>query len=411
MKTKQQIQNSEFKQTELGEIPRDWDVVKIQDIVKFERGTEPGRGNYNDKAMGIRFLRVADISGNRRDFIYTTSKKIKLCSQNDILIAFDGSPGIVKRGIVGAYSSGIRKVNLIKQNINLEFIYYILQTSYVQETIKEYSAAVTIKHASKSIPHIKIPLPPLQEQKSIAYVLSTVQEAKEKSERTIKSLKELKKSMMKHLFTYGVVPFDELDKVELKETEIGKMPKEWQIKKLGDIANLVMGQSPAGDTYNKEGKGIPFLQGKAEFGATSPTHIKYTSKPSKIAKKGSILLSVRAPVGAINIANIDYCIGRGLASLSMENNLFLFYLLDYFKPSIEKEGTGSTFKAISKPNLKNIRVFLPSSMEQEQISLILSSIDEKIESEENKKEAIEQLFMSLLHNLMTGKVRVKDLNF
>src|SRR3989338_5139186 len=90
---------------------------------------------------------------------------------------------------------------------------------------------------------------------------------------------------------------------DYKETELGELPKEWGVVKLGDKCNLVMGQSPDGETYNKEGNGMPFLQGKAEFGTLFPKHIKYTTKPAKIAKKGTILLSVRAPVGDVNIAD------------------------------------------------------------------------------------------------------------
>jgi type I restriction enzyme S subunit len=114
-------------------------------------------------------------------------------------------------------------------------------------------------------------------------------------------------------------------------------------------------------------------------------------------------------VGDVNIANIDYCIGRGLASISLTNgsNTFLFFLLSYLKSSIEKEGTGSTFKAINKSKIDNIKLPLPPLHIQQQIAEILKTVDDKIQAEENKKKALESLFKSMLHNLMTGKIKTK----
>jgi len=123
-------------------------------------------------------------------------------------------------------------------------------------------------------------------------------------------------------------------------------------------------------------------------------------------------MSVRAPVGDVNIADIEYCIGRGLVSISLINgdNQYLFYILVFFKPSIEKEGTGSTFKAINKSKLEDVNIPLPPLPEQQKIAEIMSAVDEKIRAEESKKKALEVLFKTLLHDLMTAKVRVHNLN-
>lgn len=196
-----------------------------------------------------------------------------------------------------------------------------------------------------------------------------------------------------------------------KMTEIGLMPEEWKIEKLVDAAKIIMGQSPPGESYNSIGEGVPFLQGKAEFGTISPKHVKYTKKPLKIAPRGSVLISVRAPVGDVNIADIDYCIGRGLASLSLYKgeNLFLFFLLCFLKNKIEREGFGSTFKAINKSRLQDFEIPFPPPSIQQKIVNILSTADQKIEIEQTRKKALEQLFKTLLHNLMTGKIRVNHL--
>jgi type I restriction enzyme S subunit len=199
-----------------------------------------------------------------------------------------------------------------------------------------------------------------------------------------------------------------------KETELGPLPEEWKVVRLGEVAEITMGQSPPGETYNTQGIGMPFLQGKAEFGRVYPIPIKYTEKPLKIGKTGSVLISVRAPVGDVNIANMDYCIGRGLASISFKNgygyNEYLFYCLQFLKPLLEKEGYGSTFKAINKEVLTKFQIQLPPLEEQQEIAQMLQSIDQRIEKEEKYKNALQNLFKSLLHNLMTGKIRVRVKN-
>jgi type I restriction enzyme S subunit len=252
-----------------------------------------------------------------------------------------------------------------------------------------------------------------------------------------------------------------------KQTEIGPIPVDWEVVRLGEVASLTMGQSPPSSTYNTDGDGLPFLQGKAEFGETYPTPIKWCSQPKKVAGRGSVLISVRAPVGDVNVARDDYCIGRGLAAINggqSLDNWFLFYLLILEKRRLEDKGTGSTFKSINKGVLQSFSVPLPSLPEQRRIAHVLSTIqraiagqddliaaarevkrslmqrlftygsspepastketeigevpghweivhmlsavDRKIEAEEQRKAALQALFKTMLHQLMTGQVRV-----
>jgi type I restriction enzyme S subunit len=201
--------------------------------------------------------------------------------------------------------------------------------------------------------------------------------------------------------------------IRFKQTEIGELPEEWEVVKLGEVAEVIMGQSPPGSSYNIEGFGIPFLQGKAEFGEKFPKHEKYTTKPQKIAKKGSILISVRAPVGDVNIANADYCIGRGLASVSMKNgnNEYLFYCLTYLKPTIEKIGCGSTFKAIRKNDLINLLIPLPPLEEQKRIARVLRLVDRVAEETRRIVNIYERAKRFALKRLLTrgiGHTRFKQ---
>ncbi|AEJ61482.1 restriction modification system DNA specificity domain-containing protein [Spirochaeta thermophila DSM 6578] len=169
------------------------------------------------------------------------------------------------------------------------------------------------------------------------------------------------------------------------------LPKGWQWAKLGDgqIATVVMGQSPPGTTYNEQGQGLPFYQGKADFGDVSPTPRVWCSAPKKTAEPGDILLSVRAPVGPTNLASHRCCIGRGLAAIRGERNALTLYLYFWFKhiePWLSEQGQGSTFKAIGKDILENIIVPLPPLPVQERIVEILQKADE---IRRKRKEALE----------------------
>ena len=191
---------------------------------------------------------------------------------------------------------------------------------------------------------------------------------------------------------------------EFKETKIGPIPVDWEAVQLGDVASFIMGQSPPSSTYNTNGEGLPFLQGKAEFGAICPTPVKWCSDPKKKAARDSILISVRAPVGDVNVAREDYCIGRGLAAINGEESLdnwFLFYLLILSKGRLEDKGTGSTFKSISRGVLDDFPIPLPPLPEQRRIAPVLSTIQRTIQAQGAVIAAAKELKRSLMQRLFT----------
>ncbi|WP_271628846.1 restriction endonuclease subunit S [Caldicellulosiruptor sp. DIB 104C] len=176
------------------------------------------------------------------------------------------------------------------------------------------------------------------------------------------------------------------------------MGSEWINVKLGDICNINMEQSPKSETYNENGEGLPFYQGRTDFGDRKPKVTKYCSHPMKIAEKGEVLLSVRAPVGDVNIANNKCCIGRGIAALSIikGDNRFLYYLLKANKTRWDNYSSGTVFPAISKDDIKNFEVYIPSNLyEQQKIASILSAFDDKIELNNEMNKTLEEIAQAI----------------
>ncbi len=173
---------------------------------------------------------------------------------------------------------------------------------------------------------------------------------------------------------------------------------EWKEYKLGDIAEINMGQSPDSKYYNNSGRGLPFLQGNRTFGLKYPTIDTYSTDAKKVAHRGDILFSVRAPVGDINVAHTDICIGRGLCSLRIKNgnNSFLYYLLHFIRKIIINAESGTVFGSVSKRDLENIEVYIPFSIdEQKQIASVLSSLDDKIDLLHRQNKTLEQIAETL----------------
>lgn len=152
----------------------------------------------------------------------------------------------------------------------------------------------------------------------------------------------------------------------------------WKIEKLGEVCDVIAGQSPPSSTYNTSGNGMPFFQGKADFGIVHPTARYWCTEPTKVSQPNDVLLSVRAPVGPTNLCDIESCIGRGLAAIRSTGKTDPRFVLYYFK-SIEKDlstkGNGSTFSAITTSDVKELQIPLPPLPIQQKIAAILDEAD------------------------------------
>ena len=225
----------------------------------------------------------------------------------------------------------------------------------------------------------------------------------------------------KTIYDYWFVQFDfPDDRGKPYKSSGGKMvydegidraiPAGWEVQTLSNIANITMGQSPSGSSFNEEKKGEIFFQGSTDFEWRFPTVRQYTTEPSRMAKKGDILLSVRAPVGTLNIADNDCCIGRGLAALRSKYGFdaYLFYVMEYFKSIFDRRNSsGTTFGSINKDDLSTLKLIYPTKEYLTKYDLIVSKYNEMILNNHKQNQQLIQLRDWLLPMLMNGQVSVK----
>ncbi|EJQ8854398.1 restriction endonuclease subunit S [Salmonella enterica] len=228
-------------------------------------------------------------------------------------------------------------------------------------------------------------------------------------------------AMAKMLYDYWFVQFDFPDgngkpykvsggKMEYNAKLKREIPAGWTVQTLSQIANITMGQSPAGESYNEDGIGTLFFQGSTDFGWLFPTPRQYTISPARMAKKGDILLSVRAPVGNMNIANADCCIGRGLAALNSKSGSdgFLFYVMKYFKQVFDRRNAeGTTFGSMTKDDLYSLQVVCPEPELLKRYDGIVSEYNKMIFTRSLENQDLIKLRDWLLPLLMNGQVTVK----
>jgi type I restriction enzyme S subunit len=180
--------------------------------------------------------------------------------------------------------------------------------------------------------------------------------------------------------------------------------------KLEDIADVTMGQSPKSEFYNSDGEGMPFLQGNRTFGTMYPTFDTYTTKVTKMAKAGDVIMSVRAPVGDLNFTPVDMCLGRGVCGIRMKNGnqKFLFYLLKYYMPLLLKKESGTVFGSVNRNDINGLEVDIPEDeSDQKIIARYLAMLDDMIEENEKiNKNLEEQIESFLIHALTSSETSI-----
>jgi len=420
---------TEFKDTEIGKIPKEWEVVKLGSIAKILSGnTAPQEEKYFKNGRNP-FIRVQHLKRLQEgkfpvnyDFIndYALSElKLKLFKKGCIIFPKSGeSIKLEKRAMLKEDSYVVNHLAVIEPiygSVDNLFLFYYLRKIKTSDYLTE---TTTPSLKLSTISNFLVPLPPLIEQQKIAEILSNVDEAIQKTDDIIANTERLKKGLMQELLTKGI------GHKEFKDTEIGRIPKEWEVKKLKEIAEqMYYGLSVSGvetptqyklittTSINKETFKID--EGKVPFCNLFTNEDKQTKKLAKyFVKKEDVLVSRSGTTGVVILVDKDY---KNMLFGSYLIKIKLNLLIDpkffwYFSQSLfywrQISSRGATIKNINLPILKNLQVPLPSLAEQQKVSEILSSIDEKLENLRREKTTLEKIKQWFMDVLLTGKIRV-----
>lgn len=253
--------------------------------------------------------------------------------------------------------------------VDNKYLYYLLsQQSFFDYVMTGAKGCKMPRGDKKQIMQWKICLPPIDEQKRIASILSALDDKIELNRRINENLEQQAQALFKHWFVDFEFPNADGKPYKsaggkLVDSELGAIPEGWKVGCLKDISNIIMGQSPKGESFNEQGNGIVFYQGRTQFGTRYPSVKLYTTEPTRYAEPFSVLLSVRAPVGDVNIATQRCCIGRGVASIQSLNgcNFFVFYIMRCtLQPLLQQyNGEGTVFGCINRKALEDIKIIIP----------------------------------------------------
>jgi len=418
--------------TNLGLVPSEWEIRLLEELtVSIVDGTHK-TPKYTKN--GVLFISTENLRPFSKEFDLSTYKKfisleehnilIKRCKpeKGDLLVAKCGTIGrtqLVRTDKEFNIFVGLALIKLKKNFVYPEFLEQLFNWHKYQNLMSINSPGSTRKTltlaALKKLPVI---LPPLPEQKKIAEILRTVDEAIEKVEEAIEGTKRLKKGLMQELLTKGI------GHREFKDTDIGRIPKEWEVVKLEEIAISIVDGTHKTPRYTKDG--IPFLSTEnlrpfgQQFDFSSYRKFISVEEHKELIKrckpeKGDLLIAKCGTIGRTQLIRTDeeFSIFVGLALLKLRKNLvypeFLEQLFNWcrYQKLMGVNSPGSTRKTLTLTALKKLPVILPPLPEQKQITEILMTVDKKLELLREKKKTLEQLKKGLMNDLLTGRRRVK----
>ena len=287
-----------------------------------------------------------------------------------------------------------------KQNCYPRFLYYILSDDKFFDYSTATGKGTKMPRGDKNaIMCYTVPDIPFEDQKKIANTLSALDDRITENKKINHHLEQMAQAIFKSWFV-DFEPFG------------GTMPSDWREGNLSEIATITMGQSPDGTSYREDGVGTVFYQGRAEFGSRFPTRRLFTTQPKRMASKGDILMSVRAPVGDLNVAYESCCLGRGLAGIQSNNGYqsFVLYTMFSLKSQLDMfNGEGTVFGSINKNALGALRVLIPANDVLSRFEKLVSPMDAAIETNYVECRNLEITRDTLLPRLMSGELSVADL--
>ncbi|QUH31391.1 restriction endonuclease subunit S [Vallitalea guaymasensis] len=415
-----------YKNTELGEIPVDWEVKQLKEICigNCEYGINAAAKEFENGS--IRYLRITDINNNynlsNKEIKTVNANESDICKyilkEKDIVFARTGNTTgksylYNKKDGILVFAGFLIKFSIDSKMYNAKFLKYYVQSTNYWKWVKRMSLRSGQPGInSKEYSLLQVPVPPLPEQQKIAFILSTVDQHIEETEALIEKTKELKIGLMRKLLTKGI------GHTEFKKTEVGEIPVEWEVKKLREVSEVVSGGTPSTNkqTFWLDGN-IPWatptdITSRSKYIRETNKNITYDglkNSSANLLPVGSILMTSRATIGEKSINTVPIATNQGFKSFVCKqslNNEFLYYLIDTLIPRLINLSSGSTFLEISKKEVENMKIQYPPLKEQIKIGGILLVIDDEIEEYNNKKEKLQYLKKGLMQQLLTGKKRV-----
>jgi type I restriction enzyme S subunit len=428
-------------------MPADWPTTRLGDLVTIKHGwafrSEHFAAELTGKPIVVNIGNFRYEGGFR--FESTTVKEYRgdypsqyELSPNDILLAMtcQTSDGVIL-GIPGripddgrCYLHNQRLGKVVVTNprlVDKGFLYWLFLSPKFNHELFVTSTGTKILHTAPSrIENFRFPLPPLPEQKAIAHILGTLDDKIELNRRMNETLEGIARALFKSWFmdfdpvrakaegrqpvgldaeTTGLFPDS------FQESELGLIPAGWRVSTIGDAFNLVMGQSPPGNTYNEEGFGLPFYQGRVDFGFRFPSRRVFCSAPTRRGKVNDTLVSVRAPVGDLNMASEECAIGRGVAAIRHASGArsFTYYFMQQFRDTLDLfNGEGTVFGSIGRRDFERLPVTAPPLSIINSFDLVASPFDDSIALIHRQNITLSELRDTLLPKLISGELRVPD---
>ncbi len=407
-------------------LPAGWEVKKLKDVAINcgDYGANAPALPY--KTGDVRYIRITDIDdyghliSEDKASLDETIAQNYLLKDNDILFARTGDTvgkSLLYKSSMGraAYAGYLIRFTLDEKLILPEYFNAIAKSDIFEAfkiSMKRIGAKPNINSREYGIFRFPMPLN-LDEQKAIAKLFTKVDEAIASVQNSIAAAERLKKSLMQNLLTGKMKPdgtFRTPDEFYIDE-KFGKVPVGWHWGRLSEIADIIAGQSPQGEYYNVNGMGKPMLNGPTEFTDKYPVPVQWTTQITKLCKKGDILFTVRgSSTGRMNLADQEYCIGRGLAAIRPKSNnniSFIYYTLLKISEMIlaEAKGAGTTFPNVSRGELMKKVILIPDTHQNE----IIAPIEQLASFSNSKQRSIDKLEIlkkSLMQNLLTGRIKI-----
>jgi type I restriction enzyme S subunit len=406
----------------LGEIPAHWEAERLKLVSFINMGQSPSSEIVNTSGEGLPFLQGNADFGTEHPTAQTfCPAPPKIAEFGDVLLSVRAPVGALnvadqKYGI----GRGLCAIRPNSQILERTFCHYVLQIARHQ--LNELAKGSTYDAVSSSeVSCLIIPLPSIKEQRAIASFLdhetAKIDALIEKKERLIELLQEKRTALITQAVTKGLDPT-----VPMKDSGVdwlGNIPAHWEAKRLKLASFINMGQSPSSDIVNTSGEGLPFLQGNADFGTEHPTAQTFCPAPLKIAEFGNVLMSVRAPVGALNLADQKYGIGRGLCAIrpniQILERTFCHYVLQIARHELDGLAKGSTYDAVSSSEVSCLLIPLPSIKEQRTLASFLdretANIDALVAKIQEAIDRLKEYRTALISAAVTGKIDVQAENY